>query len=743
MTICRRGRFQVLLISSTVMLGACGCSSSNGKPGGQGGGGVGGSTAPSGGSGGSTPDAGGADVAATSDTATAADVAATSDTATALDSDALDGGGGTGTVPQQCLTGLVNPFAAMAPDWANWSSSSCSSLAAAAGSLVLTQNEPCSVASPNAIAGLASPNVLCGDFDVQVDFAVTGLVAGVTGGIFASMRANDPTVTTNGMTIERYAAEYVVPSSQSYQNYKSYTTNKGDDATSVFVPTTDVTGRFRLTRAGTTVKSYYWKTGAPAGQWVLVNTATLTNTPWVLVLYEGDNSAANKGPAPYSVTFSNLLVTFPGATDAGTTDALSTSPLDANGAPDAPIGQDAPAVHDVAGDQARDVSLDAAQADTAEAGVPLAECDATAQASMGFANGYNRCAIVTIHHDKVPNSDQSDFPFLFSGVYPELATIGNGGKVTNAKGYDIALTSDATGQNRLDHEIDTYDPLTGTVSLWVRIPSLSHSTDTALFIWYGNSNVLTSQENVKGVWKNNSLSVYHFGTPSNPSLKDSASAGYDLSIRGNAQTGGAIGAGQGVVGGGWAFSNPNQSSVAGMLEENTLYRESVSAYPRGTSAVTLEAWFMTSGKNGNSGELVGYGEDGVNGDRVGLVIAAADFTQTVQGALSLEFRNIGVGIMTFSNDNKWHHLVGVYGGGSSGQVYLDGANIASTTSLPPISIRTTELRLGGLPGTECCWGFNGSLDEVRISSGPRSADWVATEYNNQSSPSTFYTMTSL
>jgi hypothetical protein len=116
----------------------------------------------------------------------------------------------------------------------------------------------------------------------------------------------------------------------------------------VFVPTTDVTGRFRLTRAGTTVKSYYWKTGAPAGQWVLVNTATLTNTPWVLVLYEGDNSAANKGPAPYSVTFSNLLVTFPGATDAGTTDALSTSDLDANGAPDAPIGQDVPIALDTA-----------------------------------------------------------------------------------------------------------------------------------------------------------------------------------------------------------------------------------------------------------------------------------------------------------------------------------------------------------------------------------------------------------
>jgi hypothetical protein len=177
--------------------------------------------------------------------------------------------------------------------------------------------------------------VLCGDFDVQVDFAVTGLVSGVTGGIFASMRAHDLTVTTNGMTIERYAAEYPIPSSQSSQNYKSYTTNLGDDATSVFVPTTDVTGRLRLTRTGTTVKSYYWKTGTPDGQWVLVNTATLSSTPWVLVLYEGDNSAANKGPtAPYSVTFSNLLMTSPGATDAGT------------------IGRDAP------------IALDAAQIDS-------------------------------------------------------------------------------------------------------------------------------------------------------------------------------------------------------------------------------------------------------------------------------------------------------------------------------------------------------------------------------------------
>ena len=36
--------------------------------------------------------------------------------------------------------------------------------------------------------------------------------------------------------------------------------------------------------------------------------------------------------------------------------------------------------------------------------------------------------------------------------------------------------------------------------------------------------------------------------------------------------------------------------------------------------------------------------------------------------------------------------------------------------------------------------WNGLIDEVRVSSTARSADWVATEYSNQSSPGTFYSL---
>ena len=79
-----------------------------------------------------------------------------------------------------------------------------------------------------------------------------------------------------------------------------------DDATSVLLATSDTTGRLRITRTGTTVTSYYWKVGATdagTGQWVLVKTATLTSTPWVVLLYAGDNSAVGAGPAA-AVVFS-------------------------------------------------------------------------------------------------------------------------------------------------------------------------------------------------------------------------------------------------------------------------------------------------------------------------------------------------------------------------------------------------------------------------------------------------------
>lgn len=140
--------------------------------------------------------------------------------------------------------------------------------------------------------------------------------------------------------------------------------------------------------------------------------------------------------------------------------------------------------------------------------------------------GYLYQRTVTIDHTKVPNTDQSNFPVLFSGTYSYLATLANGSKVTSTSGYDIIFTSDAAGATTLDHEIETYTATTGAVNFWVRVPTVSHTTEMVIYLCYGKSAISSSQENKTGVWDSNFKGVWHLkedpsGTA--PPVKDSTS----------------------------------------------------------------------------------------------------------------------------------------------------------------------------------------------------------------------------
>jgi RHS repeat-associated protein len=335
-------------------------------------------------------------------------------------------------------------------------------------------------------------------------------------------------------------------------------------------------------------------------------------------------------------------------------------------------------------------------------------------AQINFAGAYKRP--ITIDHTKVHNTDQTDFPVLISGTYPFLATTANGGRVLNANGYDIVFTSDAAGQNLLDYEVDTYNPANGAASFWVRIPTLSHTTDTTIYMFYGIPNLTASLGNTTGVWKNNYLSVYHLGNGGSVGVTDSGSAKYALA--------GSATAGAGVIGGGVAFNGDSTTY---------LYHDSVPAYPSGQSAVTLETWVR--GVLNNNGEIVGYGANSADGSRIGLGSSGSN--------LLMEFENMGI-LTPVSEDSNWHHLVTVYGGGAlstvTDQLYVDGVPLSTSLIAGTPEITTTEFKIGGIPTVTSCCAFTGSVDEVRVSSGIRSADWVATEYFNQSSPSTFYNM---
>jgi hypothetical protein len=90
---------------------------------------------------------------------------------------------------------------------------------------------------------------------------------------------------------------------------------------------------------------------------------------------------------------------------------------------------------------------------------------------------------------------------------------------------------------------------------------------------------------------------------------------------------------------------------------------------------------------------------------------------------------------------RWYYLTGTWDG-STVSLYENGALVASTAQTLDAS-PAYDLTLG-VDGALSYSGdyLNGSLDEARVSGIARSADWVATEYANQSSPSTFFALSS-
>ncbi len=102
---------------------------------------------------------------------------------------------------------------------------------------------------------------------------------------------------------------------------------------------------------------------------------------------------------------------------------------------------------------------------------------------------------------------------------------------------------------------------------------------------------------------------------------------------------------------------------------------------------------------------------------------------TYTGRNTLNERRVGLTTLQFNSVEE--NISSLYIDGS-----LDNIRIATNN----ISNNSQNLTIGKKYDSTVY--FPGSIDEVRISNSVRSADWIATEYNNQSSSSTFYALSS-
>jgi Concanavalin A-like lectin/glucanases superfamily/Domain of unknown function (DUF2341) len=320
---------------------------------------------------------------------------------------------------------------------------------------------------------------------------------------------------------------------------------------------------------------------------------------------------------------------------------------------------------------------------------------------------------LTVPHAQVSGgSDLLNFPLLLSLTDPQLATAAHGGYVQNSNGYDIIFTDIYNIQ--LDHEIERYVASTGEIEMWVRIPSLSVSADTVIFIYFGNSAITTSQANPTGVWDSNFNNVYHLGNGTTLSVTDSTS-------HGNLGTNNGATATAGQIDGGANFDGISQYITAPSA-----------GLPTGATSWTASCWIKPSNNPASNKIMLYFG-----GSSPGMyLIVNAGHLKVFTGAMGtvdsgIVLTNGHVYFVIVSYDGSTMKLsVGDVSGGTFTTITL-GTSITN-------ALTADNLYIGNDPFSEF---FPGWEDEVRISTGiARSAGWSQTEYNNQSSPGTFYSV---
>lgn len=352
-------------------------------------------------------------------------------------------------------------------------------------------------------------------------------------------------------------------------------------------------------------------------------------------------------------------------------------------------------------------------------------------ASLPAFGGYSYYRPIVVSHLKVFNSTQSNFPMMVAGTVADLATVANGGLVTNINGYDIAFASDSAGVTRLDYERVSYNATTGAVEFHVRVPSISTSVDTTIYILFGNAAVTTDQSNKTGVWDSNYKLVCHFGDGTTLDVTDSTSNGNNGTNNGGTAVAGLVGSGaMNAVAASSQYVNFGNNSSLNLTTEITMEAVAKPAtLPGGGNFPMVISKFVSN----NGYELILHDSSGRSSN--------AFYGQFVtSGTYSVAPTDFGVsataGVATFltstttatSGSNAAMYLNGLIPGGS---LFYQGGSSGAGSSSANLNVGRRQ------DGT---FYFNGVIDEVRISNIHRESDWIHTTYNNLSSPATFYTI---
>ena len=300
--------------------------------------------------------------------------------------------------------------------------------------------------------------------------------------------------------------------------------------------------------------------------------------------------------------------------------------------------------------------------------------------------------LITID-DSLVSANLVNFPVLISEATDlDLAA------AAQTNGQDIVFIHYTDNSTILNHEIEFYNHLNGQLTAWVKIPMLSATSDTRLWMYYGNPSA-GNQQHVEATWDANYLAVHH--------LQETTGTAYDSTAHNNDGT---------------PYGALNQD-VTGKIDGADFFdgvddRIQLPTVYTTEPQFTIETWI--------------YAEAGARH----FISQRSDTSQGVfiqiLGDNTLQYYINGINHITGILLNTWYYVALTFNG-TNADLYIN--SFESSIPCTPPTWPSVPMCLGNRPAGDR--PFHGTMDEVRLSNIARTSSWINAVYANQNTPEAY------
>ncbi|WP_295794231.1 DUF2341 domain-containing protein [Mucilaginibacter sp.] len=285
----------------------------------------------------------------------------------------------------------------------------------------------------------------------------------------------------------------------------------------------------------------------------------------------------------------------------------------------------------------------------------------------------------------------------------------------NGPNYDFAFV-DATGAE-LNYQIESYNQTTGTLLVWVKIPTLTYATNNGITFYYGSlaPTVTHNTAFFQGTWASDYQAVYHFNESTYTGTVTDGSASGNTGTASGMSSSDLV---TGKIGTAYTFASGKKITATTVNVAGTF---TISAWVKPTTISTDQKIMTNQAASGS----------GTGGYKLGIY---SDNKVESESGIAITRGSTPVPPAVVAN--TWYYVQGVFNG-STLSTYINGTQYAvlSTTTAPT---STTSYYIGVGEGGNVYY-FNGLIDEARVSNVAKSTDWLKAEYVNQGNPVSFTT----